>query len=258
MSTEYDNRYFTPVLSLEQLQAAQELGNLIQLWATDVLSMNEARMTRLRELGEMFTVDVAQALWSYQQKHRENILATGEKLVHDFFGAMDESLGLRERNAGGPNPPLPALLADRYKPQRVDPSKMGFPVGNEDEPYQDSGPFEADRVLQEIQDLQAEFVALNIHASSRKLDESESDRREFLKQRLAEHGIMVETVGQPFHPENEAPAAVRPYVEGSPEHGLITHSPDYQPDGGPHGTMIDVPIDAVNASESTGHVNKES
>src|SRR5687767_7836123 len=99
MSTDYEQnpRYFTPILSLDQLQAAQELGNLIQLWATDVLSMDEARMTRLRELGEMFTVDVAQALWSYQQKHRENILATGERLVNDFFGAMDESLGFQNR-----------------------------------------------------------------------------------------------------------------------------------------------------------------
>lgn len=258
MSTDYEqsSRYFTPILSLEQLQSAQELGNLLELWATDMPSMNEDRMARLRELGEMFTVDIAQALWIYQQKNRERIISAGAKLVNDFFGAMDESLGLQERNQGGPSQPLPPVLANRYQPQRVDPSKLGFPVGNTDEPYQDSGPSEANRVSQEIQDLQAEFVALNIHASTRQLDEIELDRREFLKQRLAEHGIVVEVVGQPFRSENEEPAAIRPYV--SADHELITHSPDYQPENGPNGTMLDVPADVVNAGETTGHMKKES
>lgn len=229
MELNEQDRYSTPVLDLRQLLGAQELGNLLQLWAEDPGSMSEEKLARVKELGDLFTVDLVTALYQFQVAQREREAAFTARAMAEVKDLVASGHGFFAAPIGhmpGANPPrnvgefFTGERLPRRKPQQV-PSFPGVPS----ESRQDSGPMDADRVIDEL-------TALRIKAQGTFLSDVEIERLKELE------AIVEEDAAWQHAPDSEPT-----------EPSLITHHPEYNP-----GSLVEVPHDVVNSVTETGHI----
>lgn len=212
-----EERYNTPTLTMKQLFAAQELGNLIQLWADDPASVDEIRLARIQELGGLFNIDLAFALWEAQRKVREEFNQIAEQAAQQMASFLHPSGP--STPFGAQRPQMAGSFFNNDLPRRKPQTPPNFPIGNPHEPRQDSGPRDADRAADEL-------TALRIKADAEGLTPGERSRLLELKEIMEQHASVTD-----------------------PQ--LITHSPDYQVDG----TLVArVPSDVVNGASDTAHI----
>lgn len=240
-----DEEEACPILSIDQLLGAWKLGNLLNNWAESPASVTEEDLVGITALGEQFGINTTAALFRYQQEYKSEIDSLTDRVTKVAERGMDALQAIMEAQADAAfEPPLPKRNKPREAPAYPQPTPQAWSfmvVPTEQEI--DSDPFTAWIAPEEMPKAgEIEPPVAKAPGRVRPYAETEHDRN--MRMAAGEVGVDPGSFN----------GATRRDMPILPEHGLITHSPDYTPSEELGVVKVNVPHELINSSTETGQL----